>query len=668
MSALNPRQKEAVRYTQGPLLVLAGAGSGKTSVITHKIAHLIERGIAPNRIAAVTFTNKAAREMKTRVKDMLKGKEARGLQISTFHTLGLNILRSSLHAAGYKKNFSIFNTDDCLSLLRELMRKGGTGSNELAERVHWQISSWKNALVAPEEAAAQPHTDAIKAQAAQVYGDYQRQLRAYNAVDFDDLILQPVRLFGEHAEALGAWRERIQYLLVDEYQDTNGCQYELVKQIVGDRGVFTAVGDDDQSVYAWRGAQPENLALLSRDFPQLRVIKLEQNYRSTGRILKAANTLIANNAHMFEKSLWSELGYGDPLRVLCARDEEHEAEKVVSQLLHHKFVHRTEFRDYAILYRGNHQARPFERVLREHRVPYFLSGGMSFFEYAEIRDIMAYLRLLVNPDDDNAFLRVINTPRREIGPATLEKLARFASERGMSLFAASFEDALDAHLPERNLRPLRRFTQWLTNMSHNAGTADAVAVVRDMLEEIQYAEWLKDACDDPKVAERRLDNVMELVGWLQRVAAQGEQEKTLGEIVAEISLIGMLERDGDDKVGDSVSLMTIHAAKGLEFPHVFVVGMEEDLLPHRTSVADDSIEEERRLAYVAITRAKKTLSFSLVRQRRRYGETVDCAPSRFLAELPEADLEWEGASPVSAEQRQAHGQAHLANLRSLLDE
>jgi ATP-dependent DNA helicase Rep len=652
LSALNPRQKEAVRYTQGPLLVLAGAGSGKTSVITHKIAHLIEQGIAPNRIAAVTFTNKAAREMKTRVKDMLKGKEARGLQISTFHTLGLNILRSSLQQAGYKKNFSIFNTDDCLALLRELMRKGGAASNDLAERVHWQISAWKNALIAPDEAAAEPHTDAIKAEAARLYGDYQRQLRAYNAVDFDDLILQPVRLFRVHDTALAAWRERIQYLLVDEYQDTNGCQYELVKQIVGERGVLTVVGDDDQSVYAWRGAQPENLSLLSRDFPTLRVIKLEQNYRSTGRILKA---------------LWSELGYGDPLRVLCARDEEHEAEKVVSQLLHHKFVHRTEFRDYAILYRGNHQARPFERVLREHRVPYFLSGGMSFFEYAEIRDIMAYLRLLVNPDDDNAFLRVINTPRREIGPATLEKLARFASERNMSLFAASFEDALDTHLPERNLRPLRRFGQWLTNMTHNAGTADAVGVVRDMLQEIQYAEWLKDTCDDPKVAERRLDNVMELVGWLQRVAAQSEQDKTLGEIVAEISLIGMLERDGDDKVGDSVSLMTIHAAKGLEFPHVFVVGMEEDLLPHRTSVAEDSIEEERRLAYVAITRAKKTLSFTLARSRRRYGETVDCAPSRFLAELPETDLEWEGASPASAEQKQAHGQAHLANLRSLLE-
>jgi ATP-dependent DNA helicase Rep len=663
LSALNPRQKEAVRYTDGPLLVLAGAGSGKTATITRKIAWLIESGLSPAHIVAVTFTNKAAREMKTRVKDLLGGKEGKGLTVSTFHTLGLNILRKSVTATGYKPNFSIFNADDSVALLRELARKASITSEQM-ERAQWQISHWKNQLLTPD-LVAHEQPDAAQLAAARLYTDYQRQLRAYNAVDFDDLILQPVLLFQAQPTLLTEWRERIHYLLVDEYQDTNSAQYALVKQLVGARGALTVVGDDDQSVYAWRGAQPENLRLLQTDFPDLKVIKLEQNYRSSGRILKAANTLIANNPHLFEKSLWSDLGYGDRLRVLRARNEEHEAERVVSQLLHHKFQHRTEFRDYAILYRGNHQARPFERVLREHRIPYYLSGGMSFFDYGEIKDVMAYLRLLCNPDDDNAFLRIINTPRREIGAATLEKLARFATGRGVSLYASAFEPDLDAHLNDRALASVRRFVHWVSERAEAAQGDDPVGCVRGMLDDIAYAEWLKDTSDDLTAAERRLENVLELVGWIERLARQNGGEKSLGELVGDLSLIGMLEREDDGQAGDNVALMTLHAAKGLEFPHVFIVGMEEDLLPHRTSVLDGNVEEERRLAYVGITRARKTLTFSLAKQRKRYGELIDCEPSRFLGELPTEDLEWEGAT-TDPEQKLAHGEAHLANLRSLL--
>jgi ATP-dependent DNA helicase Rep len=392
--------------------VLAGAGSGKTRVITHKLAYLIrDCGIAARHIAAVTFTNKAAREMKQRVGGLLHGKESSGLIVSTFHTLGLNILKREHARLGYRPGFSIFDAQDSTALLRELWQQAANDSS--VEQVQVRISHWKNGLLSPEAALAQAQDEGELA-AARVFALYQQHLRAYNAVDFDDLIRYPVQLLQEHRAVLETWEHRIRYLLVDEYQDTNASQYQLVKLLMGRRGALTVVGDDDQSVYAWRGARPENLRLLAEDFPKLKVIKLEQNYRSTRRILRAANHLIARNPHVFEKRLWSELGEGDPIRVLHCRDEEHEAERVVSELLHYQLRHRASLRDYAILYRGNYQARVFERVLREHRIPYFLSGGTSFFERVEIKDIMAYLRLLVNHDDDNAFLRIINTPRREI--------------------------------------------------------------------------------------------------------------------------------------------------------------------------------------------------------------------------------------------------------------
>jgi ATP-dependent DNA helicase Rep len=667
MSELNPRQKEAVRYIDGPLLVLAGAGSGKTRVITQKIVHLVQNcGIKGHHITAVTFTNKASREMQARIGGELKAKDRRGMRVSTFHNLGLNILKRDGKALGLRKGFSIYDAQDSQALIKELMLRAFDADDQTKD-MQWQISAWKNDMISPEQAQLTANGDPRLTAASVLYAEYNKHLRAYNAVDFDDLIGLPAQLFGEHPEVLECWQNRIRYLLVDEYQDTNSAQYRLVQQLVGVRGALTVVGDDDQSIYAWRGAQPENLVLLSQDFPTLKVIKLEQNYRSAGRILKAANQLIANNPHVFEKRLWSELGYGDPLKVVQARNEEHEAEQVVSRLLAHKFQSGGKFSDYAILYRGNHQSRLFERMLREHQLPYKISGGTSFFAYQEVKDIMAYLRLLVNPDDDNAFVRVVNTPRREIGPATLEKIATYAGMRGVSLCAACDEIGLETQLSSRALTRVREFITWLSAKSEQAERDDPVQAVKDVILEIGYENWLLDTCNDPKTAERRMGNVHELVDWLANVAAKEEDDATLGDLVAHMTLMDILERNEEDAREDCVSLMTLHAAKGLEFPHVFMVGMEENLLPHHVSLEADDIEEERRLAYVGITRAQKTLTFTMAARRRKHGEVVDCEPSRFLAELPEDDLVWEGrGQQVDPEERQERGRAHLANLRDML--
>ncbi len=667
MPKLNPQQKAAVQYVNGPLLVLAGAGSGKTSVITKKIAWLVrDYGIAPRNIVAVTFTNKAAREMKTRVADLMNGEHGKELLISTFHSFGLKILREHLNDIGYRPGFSLYDGEDSSGLLNKLLRGQYSGKNSPAEAVRHQISMWKNNLVSPAEAPLAAGGESIQDVAARVYGEYERHLQAYNAMDLDDLVLKPVRLFQNHPEILEEWRRRVRYLLVDEYQDTNLCQYELVKLLAGHRGALTVVGDDDQSIYAWRGAHPENLKQLQQDFPQLKVVKLEQNYRSSGRILKAANALIANNPHIFEKALWCDRDYGEPLRVLRARGEEHEAERVVSELLYHKFKHNTDFRDYAILFRENNQSRVLERVLRERRIPYFLSGGTSFFDKTEIKDVMAYLRLMCNPGDDNAFLRVINTPRREIGTATLDLLTAHATEIGTSLLQASMDPGIDTKLTARQETSLRSFTHWLMEMITKSEDEEPDKLVCDLLADLHYEEWLKDTCNDQKIAQRRMENVLELVGWIRRLARQ-EEDKTLSDLVAQLTLSGILEKCDQENPGDLVSLMTVHAAKGLEFPHVFIVGMEEGLLPHHQSQSDTGVEEERRLAYVAMTRARRTLTFSFVDRRKRGGEVVVCEPSRFLQEMPAGDLSWE--EPDREPDPQAmlgRADVYLANLRSML--
>ncbi len=664
MSDLNARQRAAIQHVDSPLLVLAGAGSGKTRVITEKIAYLVrERQISAEHIAAVTFTNKAAREMKQRIGRLLRGPAAQGLRVSTFHTLGLNILRSEYKKLGYRRGFTIFDSQDSATLVRELVRKELGGKSDQEDALRWQISRWKNAFLTPEQALAQA-TDAQQTHAAVLFERYNHYLKTYNAADFDDLIVQPALLFERDADCLGGWRERIRYLLIDEYQDTNACQYRLVQLLVGERRGLTVVGDDDQSIYAWRGAQPENLARLAQDFAGLKVIKLEQNYRSLGRILRSANHLIAHNPHQFEKRLWSELGMGDPLRVLTCKDGDHEAERVVSQLLAQRFRQSGQYRDYAILYRGNHQARVFERVLREHSVPYHLSGGQSFFDRSEVKDVMAYLRLLVNPDDDAAFLRVANTPRRGVGPGTMEQLSDLAASRRLSLLRASQENDLAAQLNARGANSLRQFAQWMEQLSERAAHGDPMVAVNNLIDELGYDAWLKEQSADLPAAQRRMENVRELLAWLGRLARQGNADTALADLLAQMALMDMLERD-DENTGNAVSLMTLHAAKGLEFEHVFLVGMEEELLPHRNSI-EDGLEEERRLAYVGITRARKSLTFSFARRRKRYGEMIVCEPSRFLQELPSDDLVWEDDGSVDPEQRKERGKAHLAQLRGLL--
>ncbi len=478
MHEMNPGQREAAHHTDGPLLVLAGAGSGKTRVITRKIAYLVKTiGLDPRQVTAVTFTNKAAREMKARVGGLLKGKSAEGLNISTFHTLGLNVLRREHRRLGFKSGFSIFDSQDSEGLLKELLRRDKEDDGA-ASGHQWRISSWKNEMLTPEQAVARAEDDQA-ARTALLYGQYQRALKAYNAVDFDDLILLPVQLFEKEADLLDRWQDRIRHLLVDEYQDTNLCQYQLVKQLVGVRQALTVVGDDDQSIYAWRGARPENLIRLKEDFPRLKVVKLEQNYRSSGRILKAANHLIANQPPIYlKKRLWSELGPGEPLRVMVCKNALHEVEKVVSEIIHRHLIKKGDYGDYAILYRGNHQARLFETTLRQHDIPYFLSGGTSFFSRTEIKDVMAYLRLLANPDDDAAFLRIVNTPRREIGPGTLEKLGNYAGSRQIGLLSACEEMGLEQILGSRSLERVRIFAGWVGEQQRRAEEDQPASTLR----------------------------------------------------------------------------------------------------------------------------------------------------------------------------------------------
>ncbi|TKB50987.1 DNA helicase Rep [Ferrimonas sediminicola] len=666
---LNPGQQAAVEYVSGPCLVLAGAGSGKTRVITNKIAYLVQQcGYQARHIAAVTFTNKASREMRERVAQTLGKKEARGLWVSTFHTLGLEIVRREHKSLGLKPNFTLFDDQDSLALLKELTDDELQGDKDQLNGLISAISNWKNDLVLPDK-ALQLARDPQSILFAQLYGRYREHLTAYNALDFDDLIMIPTLLLASSEEVRERWQNRIRYLLVDEYQDTNTSQYQLVKLLVGERARFTVVGDDDQSIYSWRGAKPQNLVLLGQDFPRLRLIKLEQNYRSSQRILKAANILIANNPHVYDKRLFSELGYGDPLRVLSANNEDHEAERVVAELIRHRFVNRTGYKEYAILYRGNHQARLFEKALMTNRIPYKLSGGTSFFSRSEIKDIMAYLRLLVNGDDDNAFLRICNVPKRGMGPATLERLGRLANQRQLSLFAAAFEPDLEQHLPRAAAESVMVFTRWVVELADRAMRGDTLAALKDLVREINYEDFLYDTSPSPKAAEMRMKNVSELYRWITDMLEGDDLEEpmTLPQVVTKLTLRDMMERNSEEEEADQVQLMTLHASKGLEFHYVFMVGMEEGLLPHQSSLDENNVEEERRLAYVGITRAQKELIFTLCRERRQFGEQIRCEPSRFLAELPQDDLDWDrGHKRQTEAQRQQTGKANIAALRAML--
>ena len=666
---LNPQQQQAVEYVSGPCLVLAGAGSGKTRVIINKIAHLIGKcGYLPKQIAAVTFTNKAAREMKERVAQSIGKESSKGLIVSTFHTLGFDIIKREYKHLGFKANMTLFDEYDQMALLKELTTDLLQEDKELLRTLINRISNWKNDLYSPQQAMALAR-DKQEQTFAHCYDRYNKQLRAYNALDFDDLIMLPTLLFKQNEEVRSKWQEKIRYLLVDEYQDTNTSQYELIKLLVGDRARFTVVGDDDQSIYSWRGARPQNMVRLRDDFPALRVIKLEQNYRSSQRILHCANILIDNNDHVFNKKLFSNLGEGEKLQIIEAKNEEHEAERVVGELIAHRFIAKTHYRDYAILYRGNHQSRLLEKILMQNRIPYKISGGTSFFSRAEIKDMMAYLRLVVNQDDDAAFLRIVNTPKREIGTATLEKLGSLAQEKHVSLFEAIFDFELIQRVTPKAYDALQKFARWIVELNDEIQRSEPERAVRSMLTSLHYEEYLYEYATSPKAAEMQSKNVATLFDWVADMLKGDEfnEPMNLNQIVTRLTLRDMLERGEEEDDSDQVQLMTLHASKGLEFPHVFLIGMEEGILPHQTSIDEDNVEEERRLAYVGITRAQQNLWFSLCKERRQFGELIRPEPSRFLLELPEDDLQWErDKPPLSVEQQQAKTQSHIANLRAIL--
>ena len=641
---LNPAQLQAVHHLSGPCLVLAGAGSGKTRVIVHKIAKLLQIGVEPRRIAAITFTNKAAAEMRDRAKALVGPRAARELVVSTFHSLGVRLLREDGSRLGLKENFSILDSDDVLGVLRDA---GGTTDAKLARGWQWAISLWKNQGLNAAQAAAVAKDD-LELTAAKVMQRYEERLNAYQAVDFDDLIGLPLKLLTRDAEARAKWQAAFAHVLVDEYQDTNAVQYELLKVLVGPHTPFTAVGDDDQSIYGWRGATIDNLKRLPQDYPRLKVIPLEQNYRSTGAILRAANRVIAHNPKLFEKKLWSEFGEGEPVQVSECDGEEHEAERAVARIQALRARGgAVKFADFAVLYRANHQARVFEQKLRAAQIPYKVSGGQSFFDRAEIRDLCAWLRLLVNNDDDPAFLRAVTTPKRGIGHTTLGALGEYAGQWKTSLFEALFSPGLATVLKPKTLQALHDFGREVNELEHRArqttGAEDARALLLGWLKAIGYEQHLHDTEESEKLATARWSNVLDFVDWIARrcggeLTQEGgtfeTERQTVLQVAQTISVIISLAESGDDQ--DMVTLSTLHAAKGLEWPHVVLAGVNEGLLPFKAQddeMTPERLAEERRLMYVGITRARTTLVVSTLRRRQRARETVAGVPSRFIAEM-----------------------------------
>ena len=656
---LNLAQQEAVNYMHGPCLVLAGAGSGKTRVITHKIGRLIQSGLKAEQIAAITFTNKAAAEMRERAKTLI-GKHAKGVLVCTFHALGVRMLRQDGAALGLKPQFSILDSDDVTSIIKDA---GGGTDAATARQWQWTISAWKNQGLNSAQAAAQANSDDERL-IARVMAHYEERLTAYQSVDFDDLIGLPLKLLLEHEEVRNKWQASLGHVLVDEYQDTNATQYEVLKLLVGPRGRFTAVGDDDQSIYGWRGATLDNLKKLPIDYPNLKVVKLEQNYRSTSAILRAANNVIGPNPKLFPKTLFSELGEGEPVRVIDCDSEEHEAERVVARIqslraegsLQAEGGQHREWKDFCVLYRANHMAKPFEKAFRKANIPYKVSGGQSFFDRAEIKDLCCWMRLLTNNNDDPAFMRSVTTPKRGIGHTTLAGLGNFASQYKLSLFEALFSNSLGSSLPAKAVGSLHEFGRYLNDLEYRAkrtvGAQAAKVFLLDWLKEIDYEKHLYDGEDSEKVAAARWTNVLDFVDWMsQRCGGQIDdtsgattetQTKTMLEVVQTIALLSTIsEREGDQNV---VTLSTLHASKGLEWPHVVLAGVNEGLLPFKLEDDDGSdavktenlalrLQEERRLMYVGITRAQRTLAVNWLRRRKKNRETIAGVPSRFIAEM-----------------------------------
>jgi superfamily I DNA/RNA helicase len=678
LGKLNPPQREAVTHGGGPLLVLAGAGSGKTRVITHRIVRLLGGGIPPHAIAALTFTNKAAEEMRERVARLLGDRKAAArLTMGTFHSLGLSILRSEHKALGYPRAFVIYDAADQLGTVRELLRTVQVVDRRFdVKAILTRISLAKNKFIPPEryQPAEGDEYDEIT---AEIYPRYQEALRAYAALDFDDLITETVRLFEDVPEVRERWQGKFHHVMVDEYQDTNRAQLLMVKHLVARHGNLCVVGDDDQSIYSWRGADPTNILAFERMFSGARVVKLEQNYRSTPTILAAANAVIANNENRHGKALWSELADGDRIVHAVASDTEVEAKFVVAEIgaLHGKDFLR--YRDFAVLYRSNLQAKVIEEELRTAQIPYVMYGGQQFFERKEVKDLLAYLRLALNSRDEIALRRVINYPARGIGTTTLDRLAERAHLHRTSLWRVLEEVAEGAELGEQaprasTIQAIAGFVNLVRGLraSLEAGVSVAQAT-RTLIEDIELYGDLRNAAASVPAAQRRIDNVESLISSLERRQERKPGLRALAEYLRQLSLNTESEEAADP--GNKVVLTTLHGAKGLEFPVVFIIGMEEELLPHARTLSPQStdvfdpehctdVSEERRLAYVGITRAQRKLYLSRSAVRRSRGRTTPRTPSRFLLEIPESltearDVDAENRAPVAVDDARAFFQS-----------
>ena len=663
MQHLNPQQRQAVTHLGSPLLVIAGAGSGKTGVITQKIAWLIrEAGFAANNVFAVTFTNKAAKEMGERSRALL-GKDGRGLSISTFHRLGLTLLQQEYARIGLRRGFSILDGTDSLNILRDI---GKIAEEKEARIIRAHISFFKNANLAPGQIAEQAENSSQQL-ASLIYPHYIERLRAYNAVDFDDLLLLPQQLLRENAEVREKWQSRVRYLLVDEYQDTNDCQYALMRLLTGVGEAFTVVGDDDQSIYAFRGAQPQNILHLHEDYPRLTTVKLEQNYRCDQRILTAANALIANNPHIVEKRLWSTIDHGEGIHVYRLRNEEAEGEFIASDILTRKIQNNAANSDFAILYRSNFQAHVIEQQLRELSLPYRISGGSSFFDYAEIRDLLAYLRLINNPEDDAAFLRICNVPKREIGTQTVAKLGEYAHHRHKALMDAAQDIALNEQLGKRASQHLAAFADWVVRMAKEAEHLLPSALLTHILHDIEYEAYIQSQSKEDGQIKRSRERIDQLQAWFKKLEEE-ERFQTLAGIIQHLTLLDILE--GNEREQDAIQLMTLHSAKGLEFPYVYIAGCEEELLPHLNSLnSEESVQEERRLLYVGMTRAKKTLTLTYAKQRKKGGGAQIIDASRFLDELPLEGIHWhDGRVEKTPQQKQEKRASLFSALHKMLNE
>jgi DNA helicase-2/ATP-dependent DNA helicase PcrA len=622
---LNAEQLEAVYHETGPMLILAGAGTGKTRTVTARIAYLISQGADPSGILAVTFTNKAAREMKERIAGMVDADDAKQVTASTFHALCVRILRADAHHLGYKPNFSIFDEGDQMGLIKKIITRVCAKDEKLDPNLAKNMISKAKNNGWPIDTAS-----LIGA----VHHRYEQELRALNAMDFDDLLRKAVQLFDENPEVRIKWRSRVKHLLVDEFQDTNNLQLQLVSHLAsGDPPNVCVVGDDDQSIYGWRGAEVSNILEFEKHFPNPRVIRLEQNYRSTNAILGAANRLIKNNPRRRGKNLWSPKDGGEPVRVIGIPDDRKEAEFVTQEIAAHRDSGKLPWEHFAIIYRMNAQSRLLEENLRKNRIPYRLVGGKSFFDRREIKDITAYITTLLNPSDDPALLRIINTPPRGIGPTTVELALAFSVERNLTLFdALRHPDHLEG-CTRKTAEAIRTFADEIESTRIRAKTpgADVAEIISSLLENSGYLADLKRSCKTADESLNREENVKEMLRALSEHQKRSRKENPLQTFLDEISL--NREREEDKEENRGVTLITMHAAKGLEFPHVFLVGAEDGLLPHERSKTEGTVDEERRLFYVGITRAMQSLVVTWCRGRAKFGSTMHCRPSPFLQEM-----------------------------------